>query len=42
VLVYKTHRFWGQRFQEGVFIATSLLLVGFGVWFIVSGLQIII
>ena len=42
VLVYKTHRFWGQRFQEGVFIATSLLLVGFGVWFMVSGLQIII
>jgi threonine/homoserine/homoserine lactone efflux protein len=42
VLVYKTHRFWGQRFQEGVFIATSLLLVGFGVWFMVSGLQIIV
>jgi threonine/homoserine/homoserine lactone efflux protein len=42
VLVYKTHRFWGKRFQEGVFIATSLLLVGFGVWFMVSGVQIII
>jgi threonine/homoserine/homoserine lactone efflux protein len=42
VLVYKTHRFWGQRFQEGVFIATSLLLVGFGVWFMVSGIQIIV
>jgi len=42
VLVYKTHRFWGKRFQEGVFIATSLLLIGFGVWFMVSGLQIIV
>ena len=42
VLVYRTHRFWGKRFQEGVFIATSLLLVGFGVWFMVSGIQIII
>jgi threonine/homoserine/homoserine lactone efflux protein len=42
VLVYRTHRFWGQRFQEGVFIATSLLLVGFGVWFMVSGIQIIV
>ena len=42
VLVYRTHRFWGKRFQEGVFIATSLLLVGFGVWFMVSGIQIIV
>ena len=42
VLVYRTHRFWGKRFQEGVFIATSLLLVGFGAWFMVSGIQIII
>ena len=41
VLVYRTHRFWGKRFQEGVFIANSLLLVGFGVWFMVSGIQII-
>lgn len=42
VLVYRTHRFWGKGFQEGVFIATSLLLVGFGAWFIVSGIQIIV
>ncbi len=42
VLVYRTHRFWGKRFQEGVFITNSLLLVGFGVWFMVSGIQIII
>ncbi len=42
VLVYRTHRFWGKRFQEGVFVATSLLLVGFGVWFMVSGIQIIV
>ena len=42
VLVYRTHRLWGKRFQEGVFITNSLLLVGFGVWFMVSGIQIII
>ena len=42
VLVYRTHRLWGKSFQEGVFIATSLLLVGFGVWFMVSGIQIIV
>ncbi len=41
VLVYRTNRFWGVRFQEWVFIACSLLLVGFGGWFIVSGIQMI-
>lgn len=39
VLVYKSHAFWGQRLQEWVFIASSLVLAGFGAWFIVSGIQ---
>jgi len=39
VLIYKTQALWGKRFQEGLFIACSLLLVGFGGWFIVSGIQ---
>ena len=38
-LVYKTHRLWAPAFQEGVFILCSLLLIGFGGWFMVSGLQ---
>ncbi len=38
VLVYKTRSLWGTRFQEGLFLACSLLLAGFGVWFIVSGI----
>ncbi len=38
VLIYKTQALWGKRFQEGLFIACSLLLVGFGGWFIVSGI----
>jgi len=42
VLVYKTRALWGQRFQEWVFIVCSLLLVGFGGWFIISGLQRVI
>ena len=42
VLVYRTHGLWGQRLQEWVFIACSLLLVGFGGWFIVSGLQAVL
>jgi len=39
VTVYKTHSLWGHRFQEWVFIVCSLLLIGFGVWFMVSGIQ---
>jgi threonine/homoserine/homoserine lactone efflux protein len=39
VVVYKTHALWGRRVQEGIFIACSLLLAGFGVWFMVSGIQ---
>lgn len=42
VLVYRTHRLWGVRFQEWVFIAGSLLLLGFGVWFVVSGVQMVV
>ena len=42
VTVYKTHSFWGHRLQEWVFITCSLLLVGFGVWFVVSGIQKVI
>jgi len=39
VTVYKTHSFWGKNIQEGIFIACSLLLIGFGIWFLVSGIQ---
>ena len=39
VLIYKTRTLWGERFQEGLFIVCSLILAGFGVWFIVSGIQ---
>jgi threonine/homoserine/homoserine lactone efflux protein len=39
VLVYKTRSLWGRGLQRWVFIANSLLLVGFGGWFLVSGIQ---
>ena len=42
ILVYKTKSLWGNKLQEGVFIACSLLLVGFGGWFLVSGIQLMI
>ena len=38
-LVYRTQSLWGKRFQEGVFSGCSLLLIGFGIWFTVSGVQ---
>ena len=41
-LVYKTKSLWGRKFQEGLFIACSLLLVGFGGWFMVSGIQLMV
>ena len=42
VLVYRTHSLWGHKLQEGIFIACSLLLVGFGGWFMISGLQSVV
>ena len=41
VLVYRTRSLWGHKFQEWLFIACSLLLVGFGAWFLVSGIQVL-
>jgi threonine/homoserine/homoserine lactone efflux protein len=40
--VYKTRSLWGMRIQEGMFIACSLLLAGFGIWFIISGIQSVV
>jgi len=42
VTVYKTHSLWGRKLQEGLFIVCSLLLVGFGGWFLVSGIQLLV
>ncbi|MBI4187707.1 MAG: LysE family transporter [Chloroflexi bacterium] len=42
VLIYRTKSLWGHQFQEGLFITCSLLLIGFGVWFLVSALQLVV
>ena len=42
VLIYRTHALWGRKLQEWVFIACSLLLGGFGIWFMVSGIQSVV
>ncbi len=42
VLTFKTHRLWSKGLQKAIFTACALLLVGFGAWFVVSGIQTII
>ncbi len=42
ILVYKTQSIWGRKFQEGLFITCSLLLVGFGAWFLISGIKLVV
>ena len=40
-LVYRTHSLWGRKVHEGMFIACSMLLIGFGSWFLISGLRLV-
>ena len=39
ITFYKTHSFWGKGVQEWLFSACSAILIGFGIWFIISGVQ---
>ena len=39
-VIYKTRSLWGRKFQQGLLIICSLMLIGFGGWFLVSGLRI--
>ena len=41
-LVYRTHSLWDRKFQEALFITGSLLLVGFGIWYTISGIQLMV
>jgi len=40
VMVHRTKSLWGGKVQRGLIIASSLLLVGFGGWFLSSGFQV--
>ncbi len=42
VLVYRTRWLWGRKLQEWLFIGCSLLLIGFGAWFLISGIQAVV
>lgn len=41
-VVYWRHSLWGLKFQEWLFIACSLLLIGFGIWFLLSGIKMVV
>jgi threonine/homoserine/homoserine lactone efflux protein len=37
-VIYKTHRFWGEKVQEWIFIILSVALLYFGLQFIIKGI----
>ena len=40
VFIHRTKGLWSRTVHEGIFIACSLLLLGFGVWFVISGIRL--
>lgn len=42
ILIYRTQSLWGRKFQEGLFIICSLILIGFGGWFLYLGLRLVV
>lgn len=42
VLIYRTQKLWGKKVQEGIFIGCSIALFGFGIWFFVSGIRLMV
>jgi len=42
VTVYRTNTLWNRRAHEWLFIVCSLILVGFGGWFLVSGIRLVL
>ena len=42
IMAYKTSSLpWGHKFQKWLFIVCAIVLIGFGIWFMVSGVQTI-
>ena len=39
LLIYRTKALWGTRLQEWMVAVCSLLLIGFGLWYLISGIQ---
>ncbi len=42
ITVYKTHSLWGRKFQKRLFTGCSLLLAGFGIWYMIQGIQLML
>lgn len=42
IIVYRTHSLMNRKIQQGLFIGSSLILVGFGGWFLTSGLRLVL
>ncbi len=42
VMVHRTKSMWGGRVQRGLLIVSSLLLIGFGGWFLISGIRLVV
>jgi len=41
-VVYRTKAMWREKFRVGLLIACSFLLIGFGSWFVSSGIQLVV
>jgi len=39
LLIYRTKALWGVRLQQWIFTVCSLALIGFGLWYFISGIQ---
>ncbi|MBI2848192.1 MAG: lysine transporter LysE, partial [Chloroflexi bacterium] len=42
VLVNKTRSLWSRQFHRWLFITCSVLLIGFGAWFLISGIRSVV
>ena len=40
VLIYRTQRLWGRRLQVWIFVICGLLLLGFGAWYLITGIRL--
>ena len=38
--VFSSRRFWTERVRSGIFIVCGLIMIGFGIWFLLSGLGV--
>ncbi|HXY74080.1 MAG TPA: LysE family transporter [Dehalococcoidales bacterium] len=41
VVIFRTKNLWGNKLQSWILIACSLLMFGFGIWFMFSGIRLI-